>query len=488
VLRLARTLANAPFHPALGVLSAGVTYTIRPSRDRYILVGVLALGIALARLQGASPSLLSYAAGSVGLFAVHERLRQSFSATVALFAVILLFGATSLFWSMTQGPRPLESVAFAIAALALSIGCCEPWRLRRAVVGAAAAVAAPLLAHAVFSNAETPAAAPESGIAAVLFSSTHGFFALTPVVYVAFAGAVAWFLRNRRDAALALVAFAAMLATVVLWPTATNGPDAHRLTASLAVLAPGLAFVIDRALARPWLAIVPLVAGVAVWNYWLMIQYTVGTLPKDEPVSFAGMVREQMAVQTRSPYAYPFALPASAWFAWREGVPVERFEQLAFEPRLTAIDQAMDRRVERFLLDGWEPGAEASGPHWIRDPRASMVLPFDPPAGGAVDVAINARTRLEEPAMNATIALEVNGHEVGRFVVPPTAPADFSTRVPADAIGRVWRAGYNRLTFVNYGVQRVDPSDIRPPGPLGRRLKDRPWPVAIYRVRITPSP
>jgi hypothetical protein len=205
-------------------------------------------------------------------------------------------------------------------------------------------------------------------------------------------------------------------------------------------------------------------------------------------VSFASMVRQQMAVQTRSPYVYPFALPASAWFAWREGVPIERFEQLAFEPRLTTIDQPMDRRVERFLLDGWEPGADESGPHWIRDPRASLTLPFDPPPSGAVDLTINARTRLEEPAVNATIALEVNGHEIARFVVPPTAPADFTTRVSADHVGRVWRAGYNRLTFVSYGVERADPSDTRPPGPLGRRSKDRPWPVAIYRVRITPAP
>jgi hypothetical protein len=401
-----------------------------------------------------------------------------------LLSVILLFGATSLCWSMTQGTSA-EAVSFAVAAVALLIVSRPPWEWKRAAAGMAIVVAAPLLAHAIVWS--TPKSAADDGIVAALFSSTHGFFALTPVAYVACAGAVAWCFQDRRGAALALLAFAAMLISLVAWPAAASGPDAHRLTAALALLAPGLALVIDRARARPWLVVAPLLAGVAVWNYWLMIQYTVGTLPKDEPVSFAGMVRQQMAVQTRSPYVYPFALPASAWFAWREGVPIERFEQLAFEPRPRAIDQAMDRRVERFLLEGWEPGAEESGPHWIRDPRASLTLPFDPPGGG-VDVTINARTRLEEPAVNATIALEVNGFEIGRFVVPAAAPADFTTRVPADVVGRVWRAGYNRLTFVSYGVARVDPSDSRPPGPLGRRLKDHPWPVAIYRVRITPAP
>jgi hypothetical protein len=40
------------------------------------------------------------------------------------------------------------------------------------------------------------------------------------------------------------------------------------------------------------------------------------------------------------------------------------------------------------------------------------------------------------------------------------------------------------VTFVSYGVARVDASDARPPGPLARRLGSRAWPVAIYRLRI----
>ena len=466
-----------------------MTQTIGPARDRYILFAILALGILLASLQGALPPVFSYSAGAIGLAAVHERLRRWFSPASALFTVLLIFGATSLFWSMTRDAAPLEPAAFAIAAVALAAACREPWRTPRVVAGAVVAVAAPSLLRAVLATpVEAHAVALDSGPMGLLFSSTHGLFTLTPIVYLAFAGAMALAFRDRRAAALAVATFLAMLIAVVAFPTASTGPAAHRLTAALAVLAPGLAYAIDRAMARPWLAIVPLVLGVAVWNYWLMIQYTVGTLPKDEPVSFSGMVRQQMAVETRSPYVYPFALPANAWFAWREGIPVERFEQLAFEPRLASIDQPMDKHADRFLLEGWEPGGEDAGPRWIRDARAGVTLPFEPPAGRAVVVTVNARTRLEEPAVSATLALEANGQEIGRFVVPPTAPADFSIEVPADAVGRVWRAGYNRLTFVSDGVQRIDPTDTRPPGPLGRRLKDRPWPVAIYRVRITPAP
>ena len=76
---------------------------------------------------------------------------------------------------------------------------------------------------------------------------------------------------------------------------------------ALAVVAPGLATVIEFARARPLVAALPLIAGAVLWNYWLMVQYTVGLLPKDEPVSFAAMVRQQADVHTRSPYVYPFA-------------------------------------------------------------------------------------------------------------------------------------------------------------------------------------
>ena len=89
--------------------------------------------------------------------------------------------------------------------------------------------------------------------------------------------------------------------------------------------------------------------------------------------------------------------------------------------------------------------------------------------------------------MFATLGVEVNGREIGRFEAPPDAPADVSLRVPAD-IGSIWRAGYNRVTFVSHGVTRVDPADQRPPGPLARRTGDRAWPVAIYRLRIAAAP
>jgi len=315
------------------------------------------------------------------------------------------------------------------------------------------------------------------GLLHTLFSSSAGWLSLTPVVYVALLGELACVRRHRVEGIAALAA-------VVIW-AAAGAP----MSGTIAVLGAGLASVVAWLRARPLAAIAPLVLLALAWNYWLMVQYTVGLLPKDEPISFAAMVRQQADVHTRAPYVYPFSFPANLWFAWREGVPADRYDILANEPRPTSMDLRMDEQADRFLLDGWDaPGTETRGPvRWIGQQRATLAVPLALPATD-VQVGVTARARLEEPAVSADMAIEINGHEVGRFVAPATAPADALFTVSAANVGRVFRTGYNRVTIVSYGVHRVDPADQRPPGPLGRRTGSRVWPVAIYRVTIAPVP
>ena len=44
------------------------------------------------------------------------------------------------------------------------------------------------------------------------------------------------------------------------------------------------------------------------------------------------IVRQQGTVLTRPPFIYPFAFPANVWFAWRTGLPVDRYDLLAPAP------------------------------------------------------------------------------------------------------------------------------------------------------------
>ena len=54
-------------------------------------------------------------------------------------------------------------------------------------------------------------------------------------------------------------------------------------------------------------------------------------------------------------------------------------------------------------------------------------------------------------------------------------------------VGAALRAGYNRLTLINYGIHRVDAADVRPLGPLAARSATAPYPVALHRIRIAPA-
>jgi hypothetical protein len=207
-------------------------------------------------------------------------------------------------------------------------------------------------------------------------------------------------------------------------------------------------------------------------------------LPKDEPVSFARLVRQQADLYARTSPLYPFAFPANVWFAWRESLPVGRYDMLALEPRGPSLDLVLDRGADRFLLEGWDaPTAEGEeAGWWIGGRQATIAVPLAPSAGHAVQLTIRARSRFEEPVVEAVVAVLVNGHEVGQFSPAANQPTDAQFNIPPALL----RDGFNRISLVSRGTHRVDPSDVRPPGTLASRAGQPAWPVAVYRIAMTP--
>jgi hypothetical protein len=320
-----------------------------------------------------------------------------------------------------------------------------------------------------------------------LFSSWHGFLSWTPAAYVAVIGTVAYLRRSWRWAACALG---------ILFLTAwVNGATqdwaggwsfgGRRFSSALVMLAPGLALVIEFALRRPLLAMAPIVAAALWWNHLLMVQYTAGMLPKDQPVSFGRIVRQQAELHTRPPYSYPFAFPANVWFAWREGVPVDKYDVLSPETPRPEFALVFDRSAETFLLSGWDvPGGDDWGPSWwIGGTPALIAVPLAP-SGGDVTITIRSRTRFEEPPVIAQLGLDVNGHEVGRFTAGVPDATTASITIPAAEARRLLRFGFNQIGLRSLGVAPVDPADPRPPGPLASRKGRQVWPVAVYNLEI----
>jgi hypothetical protein len=293
-----------------------------------------------------------------------------------------------------------------------------------------------------------------SGSTSQSLFGTDGFFSLTPTTYVALVGTIGYLWRRPWWAA-------ASLSLIVLW-SATGAS----LVALIGPLAPGLALALDWARRRPWVAVAPLLALAIVWNYWLMVQYTAGMIPKDAPVSFAAMVRQQADVHTRPRYIYPFAFPANVLFAWREGVPLDRYDLLAREPRSDRFELAIDRSADRFLLAGWgPPGANETGPfRWLDAPTAALVFPLEP-AHREMTLEVLATARGDAPSLTSELTFELNGHTIGRADVSPAGATAAHLPIAGANVGRVLRAGYNRLSIVSSGNHRI----------------------AIHRVRVVPA-
>lgn len=428
-------------------------------------------------------------AALVGLAGVFRQVRRTFPLGIAVTVIVLLVLATPLAWYSLFEPEPLPVAAFALTAWCAAgtgaLHAVQRWPMLRTVAWLGIA-AAPLGASWWMTRTQTNISAFDVSWSDVLFSSQQGFLSWTPVAYL---GVVGTMLLVRREPVWAVVtlmvttAGAVMLAWSGSWPVATAF-GAMPLIPVLALLGYGLAALIDLLRRRPLLALAPLVALPIVWNHLLMVQYTIGMLPKDEPISFARMVRQQAELQTRTMPLYPFSFPANVWFAWREGVPVNRYDTLALLPRHPSANLAMDRSAEPFLLEGWSGPTAAGEGHgwWIGERRATIVLPLAPGEAQQARVTIAARSRFEEPTYEADLTVELNGREVGTFSPPATEAVDATFTVPASLL----RDGLNKITIVSRGAHPVDPSDTRPPGPVARRASRSAWPVAVYRVAIEP--
>lgn len=314
----------------------------------------------------------------------------------------------------------------------------------------------------------------------VLFSSRHGLLSWTPVVTLALVGTFLYARQNKAWALPALVVFAAMCwingSTMDWWGGAAFG--GRRFTSMLAALAPGLAVVVAAALRRPFLMLAPVAGGFILWNYLLMMQLELGYMSRDEAIGFDRLVRQQAEVYARPPYFYPFAFPANAWFAWRHGVPVDRYDLLSTEPNRVSVDVPFNEWGSRFLVDGWTKGDDDSfGPrYFLADGAGTLLVPLEVPVHLKYGIEVRARAGRAPGARPVVLSVDVNGQSLGEFtLIQGAEPTAASFVAPTDVPGQPWRTGYNRI------VLRRIPS-------AGRARTGSPEPaVVVYVVRFGPS-
>lgn len=455
----------------------------------------------------------SWLAMAAGLLILHLRLRREFGPAIALLTSLLTFGATTLAWYVIYEPSMTHAVSFGVVAIALvlterwlveqtpswrrsaALGAwfsvvilvrpedgvfllfplaallfapvCRvlPVRERLRTAGGIALGAAPLLVVQAVVLARLTAASSFKLVAGdeayltffdsrwsdVLFSSRHGLLSWTPIVWVALAGGIAYARRRPLWGVPAIIAF-----VVLVW---TNG-SAHdwaggwafggrRFTSVLAAFAPGIGMALLWARRRPLAVIAPAAAAVIAWNLLLMTQYQRQMLPRDEAVRFDALVRQQADLVVKPPFMYPFAFPANVLFAWREGLPVDRYDLLGSEPLRREMYLPLNDWGERFLLEGWQNGAgDAFGSaHFLAAPSATILVPLDVPKDTPFGVDVEARAA-GQPAGGATrLDVALNGQSFGelRLEIGAARPSRRTFVAPAGA--KIWRRGYNRVTI-----------------------------------------
>jgi hypothetical protein len=285
----------------------------------------------------------------------------------------------------------------------------------------------------------------------VLFSSRHGLLSWSPVVWVGLLGILIYRRRDPRWAWPALFAFAALV-----W---ING-SAHdwaggwafggrRFVSLLGVLAPGLALTAWTARRHPLTIIAPVAVGLVAWNLTLMSQYQDGRIPRDETISWADVLGPRLGVMVKPPLFYPFSIPANVWFAWREGLPVARYDLLGSEPLRKEMYLPLNGWGARFLMEGWENGAgdEFGSRHYLRAPSGTILVPLDVSSTTAATLDVEARADGPSHAGATSLAVALNGQSIGAvpLAIGAVAPARQVFVLPAGS--RVWRRGYNRVTI-----------------------------------------
>jgi hypothetical protein len=177
-----------------------------------------------------------------------------------------------------------------------------------------------------------------------------------------------------------------------------------------------------------------------------MAQYRSGAISRSEPVTFTEILQQQANFSTKPPFFYPFAFPANAFFAWRTGLPIDRYDLLGPETLRSDIDLKLEGNAGRFFLEGW--GAPITGDGgsawWTAASPATIVLPLALPQGRAVRIDVETRARLIDPPRRPRITAIVNGREIGAFHADPEKPSIATITSPRDA----WIDGFNRVSFV----------------------------------------
>lgn len=319
----------------------------------------------------------------------------------------------------------------------------------------------------------------------LLFSSRNGWLSTTPIAYAGVVGLVCGFwLAPRRLRPVVLGLWAALAIQVYLnaciydwWCYASFGN--RRLCSVTLILVVGLAALLRggaRAAARLRVprwgrhAVALAVLGwFVVWNCSQALALRHGRAAGHYlgQVLWPGVspVQRAVAEPVEEAMGNPFALPASAWFAWRYGVPLERWDEVAgfywYEPGLDLIDGGYRKHKGRFALAERDVAGGLGPRRKILGRRARLMT-----AGRArvlVPLIQADRYRISVPV--ARVAAAGAGRAPGAGGAGAGQPVAVAARWNGERVAGAVRGGpgWGRLTFVVHGRVGINVLEIDAP-------------------------
>jgi hypothetical protein len=337
-------------------------------------------------------------------------------------------------------------------------------------------------------------------IAELLFSSRNGWLSTHPIAYLGTLGLALGVWRGPRLHAHARLVCGALLAAIVLqvyinavtyewWSAASFGQ--RRMASSSLPLVVGLAVLISLAnrvrvhrLARHAIAVAVLGYLVA-WNLWWVNHLRSGaTAGRDNQPTCCADIPPALSWIAQPVYdvaGNPFELPASAWYAVANGVPIQTWDRTvgsyALVPGVLGYQDGSYRRATdvwpwttgdgRFLRSGFSAQIvdKLRGYRWTMDDESIAILPLLMPEPHRVTLPIAANAA---PGETVDVEILCNDRSVARAKVGPAW-----TVIAFDTDGTL---GDNII------VIRATPRPYRggPPGPA----IPVPVGVAIGNVRV----
>jgi hypothetical protein len=195
-------------------------------------------------------------------------------------------------------------------------------------------------------------------IEAVLFSSRHGLFSWSPILWI---GAIGFFAFIRKERIFGMAYLVAFLVALYInasvsdwWAGASFG--ARRFDGALPAFGLGLAMAVGWGLAwikrHPLATVLIILSPFLIWNVMLMGTRALGSVPYDGAVSFKSVGAEGLEMIYRYT-GYPFSWPGAAVERYRSGVPLAVYDLAGARHLYNNVDIRMGDNDALFLGPGW---------------------------------------------------------------------------------------------------------------------------------------